>query len=139
MNLSMAVEQTTLPFRSASQTTGLIRPTDARYSPGRVVIIGSHCGRTHMPINDQTHTHTERFTHHLQPYLVKLPITVLLRLRDMEYLIHVRISLFACDFGEQKAGYEKVNAAQSREDINLESLHPYSKQTRYLMLLRLWK
>lgn len=58
----------------------------------------------------------------------------------MEYLIHVRISLFPCDFGEQKAGYEKVNAAQSREDINLKSLHPYSnKQTRSLMLLRLWK
>lgn len=141
MNLSMAVEQTTLPFRSASHTTGLIRPTDARYNPGRVVIIGSHCGNGHMGINDQKHKHTEKFNHHQQSYLIKLPLTVLLGLRNMEYLIHVRISLFPRDFREQKAGYEKVNAAQSCEDINLKFLHPYSnkhKNTRSL-IIHLWK
>lgn len=72
---------------------------------------------------------------------MKLPLTVLLGLRNMEYLIHVRISLLPSDFGEQKAGYEKVNAAQSSEDINLKSLHPYSnknKNTRSL-IIHLWK
>lgn len=43
MKRSMAVEHTTSPVRSASHTTGLMTPTETRYRPGGVVIIGSHC------------------------------------------------------------------------------------------------
>lgn len=42
MKRSISVEHTTFPVRSTSHTTGLITPTDARYRPGSVVIIGSH-------------------------------------------------------------------------------------------------
>lgn len=43
MNLSMPVEHTTVPVQPKSQAAGFTTPTDSRYRPGGVVIMGSHC------------------------------------------------------------------------------------------------
>lgn len=45
INLSIPVEQTTLPDHPKSHAAGFTTPTDTKYKPGSVVIIGSHCGK----------------------------------------------------------------------------------------------
>lgn len=56
-------------------------------------------------------------------YLVEFPMAVFLGLWDMKYLVHVRFPLLPSDSGEQQAGYQKVGAAESREDVAFKFLH----------------
>lgn len=44
MKRSIAAEHTTLPVHPKSQAAGFTTPTEARYRPGSVVIMGSHWG-----------------------------------------------------------------------------------------------
>lgn len=41
----------------------------------------------------------------------------------MKNLVHVRLSLLPSDSGEQQAGYQKVGAAESSEDVAFKFLH----------------
>lgn len=50
-------------------------------------------------------------------------MAVLLSLRDMKKLVHVRLPLLPGDSGEQQAGYQKVRAAESSEDVAFKILH----------------
>lgn len=43
------MEQITCSDHPRSQLAGLTTPTDTRYRPGNVVIIGSHCDREKRP------------------------------------------------------------------------------------------
>lgn len=56
-------------------------------------------------------------------YLVESPTAVFLSLWNMKNLVHVRLPLLPCDSGEQQAGYEKVGAAKSSEDVAFKFLH----------------
>lgn len=50
-------------------------------------------------------------------------MTVFLSLRDMKYLVHIRLPLLPSDSGEQQAGYQEVGAAESSEDVAFKFLH----------------
>jgi len=56
-------------------------------------------------------------------YLVEFPVAILLSLRDVEHLVHVRLPLLPGDSGEQQAGYQKVGAAERSEDVAFKFLH----------------
>lgn len=43
MNLSIPTEHTTPPVHPKSHAAGFTTPTETRYKPGSVVIMGSHC------------------------------------------------------------------------------------------------
>lgn len=55
--------------------------------------------------------------------LVEFSTAVLLSLWDVKDLVHVWLPLLARDSGEQQAGYEEVDAAQSSEDVAFKFLH----------------
>lgn len=57
------------------------------------------------------------------PYLVEFSMAVFLSLRDVKNLVHVRTPLLPGDSGEQQAGYQKVGAAESSEDVAFKFLH----------------
>lgn len=63
------------------------------------------------------------YPRHQPPHLVEFPMAVFLSLRDVENLVHVRISLLPSDSGEQQARYQKVGAAESSEDVAFKFLH----------------
>lgn len=57
------------------------------------------------------------------PYLVEFPMAVFLSLRNVKYLVHVGSPLLPGHSGEQQAGYQKVGAAESGEDVAFKFLH----------------
>lgn len=56
-------------------------------------------------------------------YLVEFPMAVFLSLWNMKDLVHVRLPLLLGDSGEHQAGYEKVGATESGEDVAFKFLH----------------
>lgn len=55
--------------------------------------------------------------------LAEFPLAVFLSLWDVKYLVHIGLPLLSGHSGEDEAGDEKVDAAQSREDVAFKFLH----------------
>ena len=62
-------------------------------------------------------------------YLSESALTVFLRLRDVEHLVHVGKPLLPGHCGEQQAGDEEVAAAQRGEDVAFKFLHVWRRSS----------